>query len=101
MRFDRLPTVLAADAPSPALLTTSCRNVVVETIKPCEDAQNAMIVRLYECEGTHTTPVALHPGFAVTAAHQCDMAENEQFPIDLAHLAPFKPFEVRTVKIEY
>ena len=42
-----------------------------------------MIVRLYECEGTHTTPVALHPGFAVTAAHQCDMAENEQFPLTL------------------
>ena len=33
MRFDRLPTVLAADAPSPALLTTSCRNVVVENRK--------------------------------------------------------------------
>ena len=101
MRFDRLPTVLAADAPSPALLTTSCRNVVVETVKPCEDAQNAMIVRLYECEGSHTAPVALHPGFAVTAAHQCDMAENEQFPVDLGNLAPFKPFEVRTVKIRY
>ena len=26
-----------------------------------------MIVRLYECEGSHTAPVALHPGFAVTA----------------------------------
>lgn len=101
MRFDRLPTVLAADAPSPALLTTSCRNVVVETVKPCEDAQNAMIVRLYECEGSHTAPVALHPGFAVTAAHQCDMAENAQFSVDLTNLAPFKPFEVRTVKIEY
>ena len=88
MRFDRLPTVLAADAPPPALLTTSCRNVVVETVKPCEDAQNAMIVRLYECEGSHTAPVALHPGFAVTAAHQCDMAENAQFSVDLTNLAP-------------
>lgn len=49
----------------------------------------------------HTAPVALHPGFAVTAAHQCDMAENAQFSVDLTNLAPFKPFEVRTVKIEY
>ena len=101
MRFDRLPFIVESDAPAGAFLSTDCRTVVVESVKPCEDIQNAMIVRLYECEGSRTGIVALHTGFPAAGAFQCDMAENELQPIDLAALAPFGPFEIRTIKIRY
>lgn len=101
MRFDRLPFIVESDAPAGAFLSTDCRTVVVESVKPCEDIQNAMIVRLYECEGSRTGIVALRTGFPAAGAFQCDMAENELQPIDLAALAPFGPFEIRTIKIRY
>ena len=101
MRFDRLPFAVESDAPAGAFLAADCRAVVIESVKPCEDIQNAVIVRLYECEGSRTGTVALRTGFPAAGAFQCDMAENELQPIDLAALAPFGPFEIRTVKIRY
>ena len=101
MRFDRLPFILESDAPAGTFLMSSCRSVIAESVKPCEDVQNAMIVRLYECEGSRTDTVSLYTGFQAAAAFQCDMAENEIHPVDLAALTPFGPFEIRTIKIKY
>lgn len=101
LRFDRLPFVLEGDAPAGTFLISSCRNVIIDSVKPCEDVQNAIIVRLYECEGSRTDRVSLLTGFSAAAAFQCDMAENELHPVDLAALEPFGPFEIRTIKIQY
>lgn len=100
LRFDRLPCAVTADAPAQALVRTDCRSVVVETVKPCEDAERAVILRLYECEGSRTAPVALHAPFA-RAAVLCGMDEQPLSPVDPAALAPFRPFEIRTLKLYY
>ena len=101
MRFDRLPVILESNAPAGTFLMTDCRSVIVDSVKPCEDVQNAVIVRLYECEGSRTGTFSLLAGFPVKEAVQCDLAENEIHPVELASMAPMKPFEIRTIKIRY
>lgn len=100
MRFDRQPIVLATNAPSPAMLYTDTRNIIIETVKPCEDTQCAIIVRLYECEGSRTGQVCVHAPF-VTAAEACDMSEHTISSVTLSALDPFRPFEIRTLRLYY
>ncbi|MEG1408045.1 MAG: glycosyl hydrolase-related protein, partial [Ruthenibacterium sp.] len=71
-------------------------NIVIETIKPCEDAENAMILRLYECEGSYTATKLQMPN-ACTAGI-CDMMEREIAVCD-GNLT-FEPFEIKTIKIK-
>ena len=73
----------------------------VDPVQPCADVQNAVIVRLYECEGSRTGTFSLLAGFPVKEAVQCDLAENEIHPVELASMAPMGPFEIRTIKLKY
>ena len=77
-------------------------NVIVEAVKPCEDAQNAYIVRLYEAEGAYTrTDVT----FCRDAKRLVltDMLEEEREPLAESSRASltFRPFEIKTVKVFY
>ena len=75
-------------------------NIIVETIKPCEDEENAFIARLYEAEGAYTnTAFALAPG-----ARQVVLTDMLEEPLPGG--APegkltFRPFEIKTLKISY
>ncbi|MBQ9010921.1 MAG: alpha-mannosidase [Clostridia bacterium] len=75
-------------------------NVVIETVKPCEDVQNAYILRLYESAGGYarTRLTFFHP---VLSIHECNMLEEEEELLDPAEPLPFTPFRIRTLKVRY
>lgn len=100
IRFDRRPLAVPGALEQPAFLWTDAPAVVVETVKPCEDACVAVIVRLYECEGTRTAAHLL-AGFGVTHAEECDMMERPVRPADLSQPLAFAPFEIKTLKLYY
>lgn len=70
------------------------KNIVVDTIKPADTVENALLVRAYECMGMATVA-----GF--TAAKnikkivQTDMLEENPEAVDAARVA-FGPFEIKT-----
>ena len=95
--FNYLPAKgYAADA---SFVCTDKANIIIESVKPCEDAQNAYILRLYEAVGDYTR-AALTFGHEVKAVYACNMLEEEQHAADPAQLV-FKPFEIKTVKVCY
>ncbi len=94
--------VSEGDYEAKALVNTDKPNVIVESIKPCEDEDKAFIVRLYEAEGTRTNTVIT---FADTTNKlvETNMLEEE---IDAAVNGntlkmQLRPFEIKTVKVYY
>ncbi|MBO7319389.1 MAG: alpha-mannosidase, partial [Clostridia bacterium] len=98
-----IPHIVASGAyEANALVNVDKPNIIVESIKPCEDEDKAFIVRLYEAEGTRTNSVITFADtinkFAVT-----NMLEEE---IDSAIngntlKTQLRPFEIKTVKVYY
>ncbi len=82
-----------------ALVLPEAANVIVESIKPCEDCEKAFIARLYEAEGTFTAcPVKFFEG--AKKVEITNMLEEVQQTLDSDTLA-FRPFEIKTLKITY
>ena len=73
-------------------------NIFVEAVKPCEDAENAYIVRLYEAEGTRTNATVAFP-----EAKKCEITNMlEETLAELTDMnISFRPFEIKTLKISY
>ncbi len=77
-------------------------NCIVEAIKPCEDAEKAFIVRVYEAEGAFTkTSMNFFSGAKKIAL--TNMLEEEQEVLSSASAAEltFRPFEIKTIKVYY
>lgn len=73
-------------------------NIFIEAVKPCEDAENAYIVRLYEAEGTRTNAKLTFDG-----AKKCEitnMLEETVGELNDMNIT-FRPFEIKTVKVYY
>ena len=86
----------------PKLLGIDAANVIIETIKPCEDSENAFIARLYEAEGTYAN-ATVKAGFDVKKVEITNMLEEVQSEAayeDGVKLS-FRPFEIKTVKFSY
>ncbi|MGF7143059.1 alpha-mannosidase [Anaerotaenia torta] len=83
---------------SSSFVSLDADNVIIETIKPCEDKQNAYILRLYEAEGAYanTTLRFRHP---VKELFETDMLE--EVIGDCSGSLVFRPFEIKTVKVVY
>jgi len=96
------PLVRAGEYTLPSLLTIDAGNVIIETIKPCEDGGNAFIARLYEAEGTFANTV-LHTGFDVKKAELTNMLEEsqEELACENGIALTFRPFEIKTIKLSY
>ncbi len=94
-----VPVITASgDYKMAQLVSVDAENIFVEAIKPCEDAENAYIVRLYEAEGTRTNATLSFPG-----AKKCELTNmleevKEELP---SGKVPFRPFEIKTVKVSY
>ncbi|MDD2375359.1 MAG: glycoside hydrolase family 38 C-terminal domain-containing protein [Eubacteriales bacterium] len=73
-------------------------NIIIETIKPCEDSDKAYILRLYECEGTAAN-TKLSFLIEPKKISVCNMLEEiiTSAPENLA----FRPFEIKTLRVEY
>lgn len=76
-------------------------NIIIETIKSCEDEQNAFIVRLYEAEGTYTN-TKLQFQKHIKSAYVTNMLEDviEELPVEEINLV-FRAFEIKTIKLVY
>lgn len=85
-----------------APFTLESSSVIVEAIKPCEDTQKAIILRLYEAEGTFAI-ATLNPSKAVTGVLETNLLEEtiNVFKTAGAISLQFKPFEIKTIKLCY
>lgn len=83
-----------------SLLQVEESNVIVESIKPCEDKEKAVIVRLYESEGSYTqTALRFHEkikSVTETDLLECPLPQQED-----CHKLNFKAYQIRTLKLEY
>jgi len=97
--FNYAPVVKSGCAQMPSLVNVDAANIIVETVKPCEDAQNAYIMRLYEATGDWTN-ARLSFGHDVKSVRVCNMLE-EELSEDVGGRLTFRPFEIKTVKVRY
>ncbi len=84
-----------------APITIDASNIIIETIKPCEDEERAFIARVYECVGTRTRcNISLNgaKSFVFTNMLEENIGDIEQ--MDNISLE-FKPFEIKTIKVYY
>ena len=84
-----------------SLASVSAPNVIVESVKQSEDG-SALILRLYEAEKTYT-PCTVTFGLNVSRVEQTNMLEEEgtELPVaDNAVSASFRPFEIKTLRVE-
>lgn len=96
------PVPAGADFCSKPLVLPQADNIVVETVKPCEDEARAFIVRLYDAEGTYTnTPVQFFSG--AKSVELCNMLEEPQQRLEDLEAASlcFRPFEIKTLRVTY
>lgn len=84
------------------LAKTDKSNIIVETIKPCEDEDKAFIIRVYEAEGTRTNAV-INFSDAVKKYTVTNMLEEEsEAPVESnTFVTSFRPFEIKTIKAYY
>ena len=95
------PPVLAENGfASAPLVTVDQPNVIIETVKPCEDTQRAYILRLYEAAGG-SCRARLTFSHAVKALRVCNMLEEEQETLKAEDALEFTPFHITTLKICY
>ncbi len=84
-----------------SLASVHVPNVVIETVKWSEDGK-ALVLRLYEAEGARTC-CRLTLGVKATRAAAANMLEEEQGElaiIDNGLELEFRPFEIKTVRVE-
>lgn len=101
--FNYRPFLVQGGLSFDSLALVDASNVILETIKPCEDGGRAFIARLYEAEGTYvSTPVRF--GFHAKKAALTNLLEEEQEVLSLTDdqvELSFHPFEIKTLRIEY
>lgn len=80
-----------------SVASTADPGVIVETIKPAENGDGA-VLRLYESLGRATT-TAVFTSLPHSAAVETDLLERAIGPADLTALE-FGPFEIKTIQLE-
>ncbi len=98
--FNSVTPVIVGGKEIPSLCRTDCPDVVIETVKPCEDAEKAYILRLYEAAGGYHR-VRLTFGHPVKALKECNMLEEEVADLKTEETLVFEPFKIRTLKVLY
>ena len=81
------------------LVTVDRENIIIESVKPMEDKENAYILRLYDAAGDYSK-ANISFGHKVKRITECNMLEEEKGEVCGNELI-FKPFEIKTVKVEY
>jgi len=98
-QFNYTPVLQSGCGDKDSLVRVDVTNVIVETVKPCEDTQNAYILRMYESAGDWVS-AKLAFGHDVKALRLCNMLEEEYGDADCENLI-FRPFEIKTIKVCY
>ena len=100
--FNYKPVQVAGVREISSLISADKPNLVIETLKACEDSENAFIARVYEAEGGFTHG-KLSLSFAPKAVELTNMLEETQeaLPASDTLELTFRPFEIKTIKISY
>ena len=96
------PLLVEGSLSMDSLVTLSTDHIIVETVKPLEQKEKGFILRLYEAEGTADT-VNLRFGIPVKGFAETTMLEEiekEYAPAQRMTLH-FRPFEIKTIKVNY
>jgi alpha-mannosidase len=85
-----------------SLINTDKANIIVESVKPCEEEDRAFILRIYEAEGTRTN-CTVKFSEAVKKFTLTNMLEEETSTATDGNIftTQFRPFEIKTVKAYY
>ncbi len=97
--FNYQPVVSGGNKAADSFAKVDQSNIIIETIKPCEDTQNAYILRAYEAAGQYAS-AAFTFGHKVAAIQEVNMLEEPLQTLEEARLT-FKPFEIKTIKVSY
>lgn len=94
--------IVSGETDHAQLATIAADNVIIETVKPCEDAERAFILRVYEAEGTYTR-TKLSLGGTAKVQELTNMLEETIEPLSGTSEAElvFRPFEIKSIKIIY
>jgi alpha-mannosidase len=85
-----------------SLVNVDKANIIIESIKPCEDEDKAFIIRLYEAEGTRTNSVITFNDSITKYAITNMLEEGIESIVDNNVLnTQFRPFEIKTIKAYY
>ncbi len=100
--FNYLPLLKDGADTLPALLSVEKPNVIIETVKPCEDAGCAYILRLYESTGAYVN-ATISFGHDVKGLALTNMLEEEQELLNTGSSVSltFRPFEIKTLRVAY
>ena len=100
--FNYKPIILSGSRKMPSLLQSGAPNVVIETLKPCEESGHSFIVRAYEAEGAYTH-ADLRLGFAPKSVELTNMLEEkvQELPAASSVKLTFRPFEIKTLRVTY
>ncbi|MDR2267026.1 MAG: glycosyl hydrolase-related protein [Christensenellaceae bacterium] len=96
-QFNNKPIILENGITFESLLSTSEKNIVIETIKPSED-ESGIIVRVYEDAGK-VTRARLTYQKAYGRCYLTDMLENIISSVNIEQLI-FTPYEIKTILIK-
>ena len=92
--FNEMPIFAGIpDALGPIFLSNA-KNIVVDTIKPADCHENALLVRVYEAMGKQTS-CAFTANPKIKTITETDMLEENPTAVDLARVH-FGPFEIKT-----
>lgn len=94
-------TCAAGVAEAKSLLSVEAPNVIIDTVKLCEDGSGDMIIRLYESKHA-ATKTRLTFGFGAAQAWICDMLENPQQKLVVSGSGvdlELRAFEVKTIRV--
>ncbi len=96
------PVVMEGRAEYRFFARVDCDNIIIETVKPCEENQKAYIIRLYEAEGTYVN-AKVSLGTAPAGVEITNMLEEvlESVPGEKEINLSFNPFEIKTIKVSY
>ena len=72
----------------------NAKNIIVDTIKPADTMENALLVRVYEAMGKQTD-CAFKTNPKIKTVTETDMLEENGQPVDLQNVH-FGPFEIKT-----
>ena len=84
-----------------SFVTVDKSNVVIETVKPAE-AEDGIIVRLYECENSLTKATLIFGNVEIEEVVECNLMEEEEQTISQTEnqvTVTVKPYEIKTYKV--
>jgi len=94
-------TAIAGDAGSRSLFQIDHPGIIIDTVKPAEDASGDLILRLYEWRRT-ATRCRLSSALTLAQAYRTNMLEENASPLEVADgkiALDLRPFEVLTLRL--